>query len=172
MIDSRIIATTNRDPQRLIQEEKFRDDLYYRLNVIQIECAPLRGRRDAIMALTSEFLHQASVRQEKPDVVISDSAMEALVNYSWPGNVRELQNAVERAVLLTDSNAIGLECFECLTRSRYLKNEATGESLAVLEEKHILEILDGTGGNRTRAAEKLGISVRTLRNKLKEYSCG
>lgn len=165
-IQVRIIATTNRDPWQLVQEGGFRADLFYRLNVIRIDCQPLRGRDSAIEALAGEFLCRFAQVQGRTGMRISEPAARKLREYRWPGNIRELQNAVERAVLLCDGQTVGPEHFEFQPAPA-----ATTDSLRLdeLEQKHILRVLETTGGNRNEAAERLGISVRTLRNKLNEY---
>jgi two-component system response regulator FlrC len=167
-INSRIIATTNRDPGQLIREQKFREDLYYRLNVIRIDCVPLRGRKEAIVRLAGEFIKSSSVRQEREIPALSAAAAEKLENYGWPGNIRELQNAVERAVLLCEEMTLEAKHFERLGNEN-LPVPAGHTSLSEVERQHICQILDRSRGNRSAAARSLGISVRTLRNKLKEY---
>jgi len=173
-IDTRVIATTNKDPLTLISEGYFREDLFYRLNVIRIDCQPLRNRPQAVSVLAEEFLRQSSIKQEKGDLSLSSEAMEKLCAYAWPGNIRELQNAVDRAVLLVDGKTIQSEHFDSLNRRIEMQkiSEGNTELLSELEESHILKVLEGSSGNRTHAAKKLGISVRTLRNKLKEYQVG
>jgi transcriptional regulator with PAS, ATPase and Fis domain len=171
-INTRVIATTNRDPLSLISDGSFREDLYYRLNVVRIECAPLRGRIEAIVALAEEFLTQSAERQGRGLMELSDAAMEKICEHSWPGNIRELQNAIERAVLMTDGDVIESHRFEgLLGHSKQIKR-ADDSTLSELEQEHILNVLEVSNGNRTHAAKKLGISVRTLRNKIKEYQVG
>jgi transcriptional regulator with PAS, ATPase and Fis domain len=173
-ISTRIIATTNRDPLELIQEGKFRDDLFYRLNVIRVDCPPLVGRREAIRSLSSEFVAQSSSRQDRDLVTISEEAFEKLTEYPWPGNIRELQNTIERAVLNCESNTLKSDDFKFL-HVNAMSSGVTKQSFIALsdvEKDHILKILEVSSGNRTLAAKQLGISVRTLRNKLKEYSIG
>lgn len=167
-INARIIATTNRDLRDLLAEGKFREDLYYRLNVFRIECLSLRGRPEAIEQLSQEFVRQSAENQGRDSIVFSTAAMEKLKTHLWPGNIRELQNMIERAVLLCDGPKIQPEHLEIGTLS---PREATlpTESLASVEQAHIMRVLNKTLGNRTEAARMLGISVRTLRNKLKEY---
>lgn len=177
-IDTRVIATTNKDPLQLIAEGHFREDLFYRLNVIRIECQPLRNRPHAVEVLAEEFLRQSSIKQEKEGLLFAPDTMEKLCTYSWPGNIRELQNAVDRAVLLADGKAIAPEHFDSLNRRPSHRSDiqkvsdGNSQLLSELEESHILKVLEGSSGNRTHAAKKLGISVRTLRNKLKEYQVG
>lgn len=159
-IDVRIIATSNKIPERLIAEGKFREDLYYRLNVIRLNCPALLGRNQAIENLTHFFLKS---------VGISAEAMDKLRTHLWPGNVRELENVIERAILKGDGGCIFPEAIS-FERLRVERNGPQGgRTLAEVERESILSALDSKGGNRTYAAKELGISVRTLRNKLKEY---
>ncbi len=171
-IDCRIIATTNRNPIEMIEDEKFREDLYYRLNVIRIECVPLRQRPLAIIKLAHEFIKQACLRDGRGEIYLSEEAIKKLLQYSWPGNIRELQNVIERAVLLTETPLIEVDCLQFMESLRK-KNKSETQSptlLSELEQNHILQTLESNQGNRSQAAKTLGISVRTLRNKLKEYN--
>lgn len=173
-ITSRIIATSNKDPMKLICEGKFREDLFYRLNVLRIECPPLRGRKKAIENLCQEFLHDSLKKNNKEGVSLSDGAMEKLVSHAWPGNIRELQNVIERSVLASEGNILGEENIDFFNGDGHFSG-GNGKTpfqgtLAQLEREHILTILERSSGNRTAAAKTLGISVRTLRNKLREYS--
>lgn len=169
-IDCRIIATTNRDPIQMIEEEKFREDLYYRLNVIRIECVPLRRRPIAIIKLAHEFIRQACLRDHKNEVFLSEAAIKKLVQHEWPGNIRELQNVMERAVLLTDGTLIEEDSLQFMDQLKRRSETTESTLLSDLEQSHILKVLEMNHGNRSNAAKTLGISVRTLRNKLKEYS--
>lgn len=168
-LNCRIIATTNRCPIALIRENKFREDLYYRLNVVRIDCAPLRNRNQAILCLARQFLTQACETQGFGSSQFSKAAEDKLQTYPWPGNVRELQNAVERAVLIAEGGVIGEDHLRHLESVEDAQSETTPVNLALLERQHILKTLDRTQGSRTVAADLLGISTRTLRNKLKEY---
>jgi len=169
-INCRVISTTNRDPKQSIRNGNFREDLFYRLNVIKIDCPPLRGRVDAIEALAHEFLAQSNFRQGKQIKSITQEAIEQLKDHSWPGNIRELQNVIERAVLLCDGNKIESICLDLCSREEDENIENKNPvRLSEMERLHIIEILNRSEGNRTVAAEELGISVRTLRNKLKGY---
>ncbi len=169
-INCRVISTTNRDPKKSIGQAHFREDLFYRLNVIRIDCPPLRGRREAIEALAHEFLAQANARQGKHIQGFQSKAMEQLCDHRWPGNIRELQNVVERAVLLCDGKKIeSVQLEEALVLEPNSQQNSMPMRLDELEKKHILEMLQHTEGNRSLAAAELGISVRTLRNKLKIY---
>jgi len=170
-LDCRIIATTNRDPVQLIRENKFRDDLYFRLNVIRVDCQPLRGRTGAIRSLAGNFLTQAGEKFGFESPGFSASALDRLCEYEWPGNVRELSNAVDRAVVLAEGDTIRPEHLVGLTSIRMapMQEEPGMQSLAALERKHIERTLKMTQGHQEQAASLLGISSRTLRNKLKTY---
>lgn len=168
-LDCRVIATTNRDPVQLIKEGTFRDDLYFRLNVIRIDCQPLRGRPDAIESLAEEFLVQSSEKFGFAPSRFTNEALEKLCHYDWPGNIRELLNAVERAVVLAEGERIQVAHLVGLTSIRGNNAALTPRSLAELERSHIEATLDLTGGHQEQAASLLGISSRTLRNKLKIY---
>ena len=171
-VDTRIIATSNRDLESAIAEGLFREDLYYRLNVISLRMPTLRERKEDIPALMDYFLERY-VRQNGRDIKgFTPAAVRRCQGYHWPGNVRELQNAVERAVVLSsggmlDANAFLLEGVgPPQTRGGGL---TPGTTVAEAERLLIFETLEHCNGNRTRASELLGISVRTLRNKLNEY---
>lgn len=175
-VDVRIIATTNRDIEKQIQEEKFREDLYYRLNTIPIHLPPLRERKDDIPLLAGYFLKKYSNIENKVVKGLAEDAILALMKKPWRGNVRELENIIERAVLMSKGNIIDEEGL--LLNGRIRPAAPSGYpiiplmpegSLRELEKKVIFQTLDRTNGNRTHAADILGISVRTLRNKLNEY---
>lgn len=162
-IETRIIATTNLEPLELVKKGLFRADLFYRLNVIRIDCLPLCHRREGIRVLAEELLREIAEAQGTPKS-FSPEALERLCNYSWPGNVRELQNVIQRATLLSDNAVLGVDEMDLRSPEIY---DSFG--LAGVEKRHILGTLDQTEGNRTEAAKRLGISVRTLRNKIKEF---
>jgi len=166
-IDTRIIATTNRDLQEQMSRDRFRHDLFYRLNVIRIDCAPLRGRAQMIGALAGDFIRQASQRAGLESLVLTPRALQKLRDHAWPGNIRELQNVIERAVVLCDGKTLEEEHLEIIEKSQ---TSVTNVKLADVEKEHILEVLTQAQGSRVDAAKALGISIRTLRNKLKEYS--
>lgn len=171
--DVRIIATTNRNLKEEIKAGNFREDLYFRLNVIPMVIVPLRQRKDDIPQLALHFCQNFCAENEKPVMKITDSAMRRLVNMDWPGNVRQLQNVLERAVILSsgtvlDEEVLGLS--DELDARDHTKTLDTEMTLKDLEKELILRKLGRTKGNRTQAALELGISVRTLRNKLKLYA--
>ncbi|MBU2621870.1 MAG: sigma-54 dependent transcriptional regulator [Proteobacteria bacterium] len=175
-VDVRIIATTNRDIEKQIEEEKFREDLYYRLNTIPIHLPPLRERKDDIPLLADYFLKKYNNIESKVVKGLAEDAILALMEKPWRGNVRELENIIERAVLMSKGNIIDEEGL--LLNGRIRPAAPAGYpimpvmpegSLRELEKKVIFQTLNRTNGNRTHAADILGISVRTLRNKLNEY---
>lgn len=174
-VDTRIIATSNRALEAAVEAGEFREDLFFRLNVIPIHMPPLRERREDIKALLEHFVAKFSKENARPVRTITKDAMKVLLDYDWPGNVRELQNTVERAIVLCTTDTLDVEDFSLpgAPVRRAGDNELDihpGMSVAQVEKQLILTTLDHCGGNRTRAAELLGISVRTLRNKLNEYN--
>jgi len=167
---TRIIATTNKEPQQLVEEMKFRQDLFYRLNVVRIDCEPLRGRKAAIFKLAMSFLDKAIQTHGLEKIEMTPEAMRQLQQHSWPGNIRELANTIERAVLMNDGAWLSGNQFEYLRQIQHSQGQPL--RLEDVERTHILSVLKGTDGNRTHAADLLGISVRTLRNKIKLYGAG
>jgi two-component system response regulator FlrC len=176
-VDVRIIATTNVDLLKAIDEKSFRGDLYYRLNVIPVKIPPLRDRIEDIALLSEYFIKKYSRINEKPPLKLSDKAMAALTSYPWPGNVRELENAIERAVLICDQNEIIPRhlFLESSQPAKHIDPEIVerraeaGTTLHDMEKSLIYETLSRVHGNKTQASKILGISVRTMRNKLNEY---
>jgi DNA-binding NtrC family response regulator len=171
-VDVRVVATTNRDLRRQVQDGGFREDLYYRLNVIPLYVPPLRERKGDVRLLVEHFIRRFSSEKSK---VLAPGLIERLCDYNWPGNVRELQNACERAVLLSGGEELDVEQFllGSIERSQTAESDGlrihSGLSVAEAEKRLIFETLRVTGNNKTKAAELLGISIRTLRNKLNEY---
>jgi DNA-binding NtrC family response regulator len=171
--DVRIIATTNRNLKEEIRARNFREDLYFRLNVIPLRIVPLRLRKDDIPLLANHFCQNFCAENNKPLLEISDAAMRCLTRLDWPGNVRQLQNVIERAVILSssetlDEEILGLsEEMDANERTAGLSQDMT---LKDMERELIMRKLEATRGNRTQAAQELGISVRTLRNKLNLYA--
>jgi DNA-binding NtrC family response regulator len=166
--DVRIIAATNRDIRDLIREGKFREDLYYRLNVVEIHVPPLRERKEDIIPLARHFLRVFSRKYSKPVKGFTKRAEDLLVSYHWPGNVRELKNAVERAVLFTENEYLDLEDLSCLFGPERGGNGGR-KTLKDLEREYILEVLKQVNFNKKRASEILGIPLRTLYRKLEAY---
>ncbi|HEX5481334.1 MAG TPA: sigma-54 dependent transcriptional regulator [Terriglobia bacterium] len=170
-VDVRVIATTNRSLRDLTQEGKFRLDLYYRLNVIPLVIPPLRERPEDIPALTEHFARKYAAPSRHADGLFPADFAERLKGYEWPGNIRELENFVRRAIALSASGEIGIDALEGLDfkpASSSTRLEP-GLTLRDAEKQLLIETLGATGGNRTRSAAMLGISLRTIRNKIREY---
>ncbi len=177
-VDIRIVATSNRDLMASCKKGEFREDLYYRLNVINLQLPSLRQRPKDVEALAQFFIDKFSELNGLPKKTLSSLARQALVNYAWPGNVRELENTLHRAVLLSSGTIIEAsdlfdevtqESLKVTVKSDVEKSLLIGRTVASVEKDLILNTLDHCSGNRTHAANILGISIRTLRNKLKEY---
>jgi DNA-binding NtrC family response regulator len=169
-IDVRVIATTNRDLALLVHDGGFREDLYYRLNVIRLNIPPLRQRSGDIPLLADFFCGRYARAFSRPGVKCSASALEKLIRQPWPGNVRELENAIQRAVALAGGAVIGPEdLFAVDVVAPPDAVPTVGTTVRDMERQLIQRTLENTGGNRTQAARLLGISLRTLRNKLNEF---
>ncbi len=179
-VDVRVVATTNRDLKAHIDKGEFREDLYYRLNVIPLKVPPLRERPGDVLLLAEHFLAHFAAENHKPGLRLGEAARRLIAAHAWPGNVRELQNTMERAVLLAAGAEVTPEALlfddqmpppEALAAVNLGGAEAAGlpPTLRDAEKMLIMRALDHTEGNRTHAAKVLGISVRTLRNKLNEY---
>lgn len=172
-VDVRIVVTSNKNLEAQVNENKFREDLFYRINVFHIKLPPLRERMNDIPMLVEHFIKKYNNENGFSVTGIEDSALKILKSYTWPGNVRELENAIERAVVLNKSGKISKEVLELKTLSDGKNDGLTpGMTVAEAEKKLILNTLEFCNQNRTRAAEMLGISIRTLRNKLNEYGVG
>lgn len=186
-IDIRVLATSNCDLRKAVAEGQFREDLLFRLNVVNLALPPLRDRPDDIIALAEHFARKYAAANGLGDRPISDNAKTALIARDWPGNVRELENTMHRAVLLASGKEIGPEAIRMPDGSLFTGSSAStasraaeaantaqrnqvGRTVAEVEQDLILETLDHCLGNRTHAANILGISIRTLRNKLKLYT--
>ena len=170
--DVRILASSRYDLSKLVEEGKFRDELYYRLNVLELFIPPLRERRDDIPPLCSYFIHKYKKEFEKPVEYISEEVISTFMSYDFPGNVRELEHIIERAVILADGNTIGLKHLPRRFHkagSLTLDETRTFMTLAGMEKKYILEVLEATGGNKSQASELLGISRTALWRKLKQF---
>jgi two-component system, NtrC family, response regulator AtoC len=174
--DIRLIAATNRDLARLVSEKKFREDLYYRLNVVQIRVPPLRERKEDIPLLANAFLKEISQRDNKTFRPLSPEAMEALLRYDWPGNIRELKGAIDSGVTLAVGPQVTLPDLPLtISEARFSGSASVDEKTGQMnlhnnEMRLILRALEETRGNRTEAAKKLGISRRTLHRRLKELN--
>ncbi len=170
-VDTRILSTSNRNLQEAIAAKLLREDLFYRLNVIPIHLAPLRERREDIIPLAEFFIRKLSKENHRPAKFLTDEAKKKLLAYDWPGNVRELSNVIERAVVMNSENEIIPEnLFLEVLQSSNAPELPVGVTLQELEKRLIIETLQENKQNRTRSAEILGISVRTLRNKLNQYN--
>lgn len=173
-VDVRIIAATNRDLEEEVRRGRFRSDLFYRLNVIALELPALRERRDDLVLLIDAFLQDMSAERTDPIKALTSDALDAVMVYDWPGNVRELQNALEHAVVLTKGDSIEPAALpERITRRRkeplVAERSSPNPSLDVVERAYIMWVLQSEGGNKTRAAEVLGIDPSTLYRKLSRY---
>ncbi len=170
-VNVRLVSTSNRNMKEMVDAKQFREDLFFRLNVIPIQLPPLRERKDDILALANYFLDRFCEQNQKRKKQLSPAAQMCLLDYPWPGNIRELANTIERAVVMNSSDILEIPHLNLdpsapalLTLS--VSNELT---LAEIEKQHILETLSRFNHNRSRAAQALGINVRTLRNKLAQY---
>ncbi len=176
-VDTRVVAATNRDLREMAAEGTFREDLYYRLNVVQIDLPPLRARRTDVPVLAQAFLQRAAKDNGIEVDGFTDDAIQALLAYSWPGNVRELQNAVERAVVLCEGARVGPEHL-LETSAVGIPRGGDGElgllipgaTMAEIERIAVEKTLDAVGGSTARAADMLGISRRKIQYRLKEWA--
>jgi two-component system response regulator HydG len=172
-IDVRIISTTNREMSKLIREGRFREDLYYRLKVIDIELPPLRNRKEDIPLIIQHFITKFNQNLKKNISGISEDALKLLLNYGWPGNVRELENVIERAITLTQGEVISPEDLPTPMAHEEDK-DSTGKALREqytvdqLEKEYIKKVLIEAGGNKSKAAQILGLDRKTLYRKLQE----
>ncbi len=174
-VDTRVIAATNKNLEAEIKKGRFREDLYYRLNVVSLEVPPIRERREDISLLADFFLKQYAEKNKRVLKGFTPRAMDLLMRYDWPGNVRELENVVERAVIMARGEMITpaefpdmLQELDPEVKATYV-NLSPGRTLKDVEKDMIIRTLEETAGNRTHAAKILGISRRTLQLKLKEY---
>jgi DNA-binding NtrC family response regulator len=173
-VDVRVITATNRNLLQRVKDGQFREDLYYRLNVVSVEMPPLRARPSDIPLLAAHFLAKYARENEKTIEGFTDDALARLANYEWPGNVRELENAIERAVVVCKHARIGIEDFAASIASAEKRAngmpQIPGATMEELERHAILKTLEHTGGSTSRAAEILGISPRTIQYRLQHYS--
>ncbi len=173
-IRARIIAATNRNLEEAVNAHEFREDLYYRLNVIHIECPALRYHKEDIQELVTFFLDKFNKRMDKKIQRVSTAAMEILVNYKWPGNVRELENSIESALALADGNELSVHDLPLRIRKVTEKTEnkptEAGNLLEIREVQEIQDALKRNNGHREHTANELGISRRTLQYKIKKYN--
>jgi two-component system response regulator HydG len=173
-IDVRLIAATNKDLLREIESQRFRDDLYYRLNVVNLTVPPLRERKEDIPLLSQHFLRHFAEKNRKTMKGLTPQAMDRLLRYDWPGNVRELMNVIERGVVLARSEYVDEEQIPLIPEAEGMavspKENVPGDvSLDEVEKTTILNTLESVGGNKSEAARRLGITRKTLHAKLKKY---
>ena len=173
--DARILAATNKDLEKEVGEKRFREDLFYRLNVVEINLPPLRERREDIPLLAKHFSALASAEQNEPEKNISQAAMTTLINHNWTGNVRELQNAIERAFILS-GDEIDIDSLparikrESKTNLEIRDPEGLRPTLDEIERRYVLDVLNSVNKDKTSAAQILGIDLSTLYRKLKKYN--
>jgi transcriptional regulator with PAS, ATPase and Fis domain len=166
-VDVRIIAATNRSLAQEVEAGRFRKDLYYRLQVVEITLPPLREHKEDIPELVAHFISQLAPSLGVAELAVSDSEMAYLMQYEWPGNVRELRNLIERSLILGALNVSAL-----YPQPAALRGAAAGSAtnLQTLEKQHIRSVLDSVEGDKTRAAQLLGISRRTLERRVAEWA--
>ena len=172
-VDVRVVAATNRNLPDEIAKGRFREDLYYRLNVVALEMPPLRERRADIPDLVRFFIDRYATDNEKTIDGLDPAALELLVNHGWPGNVRELENAIERAVVLCTGSVVEPKHLPPSIKPAVAQPglpAIPGATMTEIERYAILETLKMTGGSTSRAAEMLGISARTIQYRLQDYS--
>jgi DNA-binding NtrC family response regulator len=170
-VDVRVIATTNRDLPSLIEEGRFRADLFYRLDVVPLTLPPLRARREDIPDLVEHFVRKYAPPSRA--FHLTEELLQRLTEFDWPGNVRELENFIRRILVLSSNSVVGVEVLgekeigdKKTTTAGF---PAQGVTLRDMERQLLERTLEATGGNRTRAAEILGVSLRTVRNKIREF---
>ena len=166
-VDVRILAATNRDLEKAIREERFRKDLFYRLNVISIHLPPLRERSEDIPLLAKAAIKKCCIEMNREEVGIAPSAMKLLMDYDWPGNVRELENVIERALVIGFGGEITAEDLPFGQRRK--EDQKLPSSLKKMEKMHIERILEDTDWNISRASRELDIDRQTLYNKIDRY---
>ena len=178
-VDVRVLAATNQNLDQAVSEKRFREDLYYRLNVVQVRMPPLRARSNDVLLLAQRFIEQYAARFKKHVEQLTPKAAERLLAYDWPGNVRELRNSIERAVALTAYDHIGVEDLPEKVRDYrpsqiLVASDSPSEliSLEEIERRYILRVMDVLGGNKALAAQILGVDRRTLYRKLERYEVG
>jgi len=169
-VDVRILASTNKDLLNLMKKGLFREDLFFRLNVITIDIPSLRERGEDIFLLTQYFATKFAEELGKPKLRFSENAISVLKNYHWPGNVRELENVVQRLVVMTEGDLIEVPDLPSLMRFSALQKTGLNRTLSEVEAEYIRNVLTSVGGNKTRAAEILGIDRKTLREKLSKIA--
>jgi len=177
-VNVRVIAATNRDPQQSVQDGQLRNDLFYRLNVFHLHLPPLRNHLEDLPQLCAALVRQLNTRHGRSVDALAPGVMQAFQRYHWPGNVRELRNTLERAVILAEGHQIELrhlppdfgQTVRRVEEDNLSVRVPVGSTVAEAERLLILKTLEQEKNNKTRAAERLGISLKTLQNKLKEYN--
>ena len=168
-VDVRVIAATNKDLLALVHKGQFREDLFYRLNVITISMPPLRERGDDILLLINHIIKKYTRELSKPTPKFSERALQILRGYQWPGNVRELENVIQRLIIMSETEVIEAPDLPTLMRFSALSGAGLNRTLAEVEAEHIRNVLSSVDGNKTRAASILGIDRKTLRDKMKSW---
>jgi DNA-binding NtrC family response regulator len=166
-IDIRLICATNKNPEKMVKEGLFREDLLYRINTIHIELPPLRDRGNDILILADFFLKKYSFKYNKPGIRINQQSQDKLLKYSWPGNIRELQHTIEKAVILSESNVLKPDDLYMKSLQHQFQNNSF-KTLEEMEKQMIHEAIDQNNGNFTAAAEQLGVTRQTLYNRIKK----
>jgi DNA-binding NtrC family response regulator len=173
-VDVRVLAASNRDLRKLVNEEEFRKDLYYRLRVIPMYLPPLRARKDDILSLADFFLQRFAGRIGKPKLRISREAQKKMEHYAWPGNVRELENTIERALILARGDELQTQDIQLedsdITAGSIDDNELVKMTIKELEERHIKMVLEDCAWHLTETARRLGVGYNTLWRRMKEYN--
>jgi two-component system response regulator HydG len=169
-VNVRIITATNKNLKHLVEKGQFREDLYYRLNVVAVELPPLREREDDIVMLIDYFLKKYTGEFNKPMLSLSGKSLSALKNYAWPGNIRELENIIQRLVVMADKQIIDIQDLPHYMRFSAGDYFKPNKALSEVEAEYILRVLNAEGGNKTRAAKILGIERKTLWEKLKKIN--
>jgi DNA-binding NtrC family response regulator len=169
-VSVRVVAATNKDLRTLVQKEAFREDLYFRLNVITIDIPALRDRGEDVLLMIRHFANTFAADLGRPIPQFSDAALEVLRRYRWPGNVRELENVIQRLVVMSDEDLVDVPDLPSLMHFSALGNSGFDRTLAQVEAEYVRNVVASVAGNRTRAAEILGIDRKTLREKLKDSS--
>jgi DNA-binding NtrC family response regulator len=168
-VNVRVIATTNRSLRAQVEAGQFRADLYYRLNVVPLSIPPLRERREDVLLLAEHFLRKHEPKAQRGSYCLSPDLIRQIESLDWPGNVRELENFIRRALALANGAVLGAQSIDTPASARESAELKPGVTLENVERQLLERTLAATGGNRTRAAEMMGVSLRTVRNKIREY---
>jgi len=168
-VDVRVLVATNKSLTKLVEKGLFREDLFFRLSVIKIDAPPLRQRGDDILLLARHFAARFAGEMDRPELRFADETIEVIKNYYWPGNVRELENVIQRLVVMKEGGAVRVSDLPELMRFSADYGPGLNRTLAEVEREHIRNVLASVDGNKTRAAEILGIDRKTLREKLRKF---